>query len=173
MSEKNTWDKRDSETNKSYNAFLVYKDLGVVRTLPKASIKFYGMDTDGKRHQFLRWSSAHSWVSRCADWDLEEERLRVEQKRKDIRDMDRRQAKDGMRLSKIGMKNIELQAADDLPLDKNGNPIQPKIPVTESTKLFTEGVKAERIARGEAAEISEHKGGIKIIFEDVEPDEDN
>ena len=171
----NTWDKQESETNRAYNAFLTYRNMGSLRSLSKAADKFYGIETEVKRHQFMRWSSTHNWVSRCSDFDIEEERLRIEQKRKDIGEMDRRQAKDGMEMSKIGMYNIKLHATDDPPKDKHGTTIKPKIPVPESTRLFTEGIKAERIARGEVTEISEHKGGIKIIFEDAEPktDENN
>lgn len=158
----NTWDKRETETNRAYSAFLVYRGMGALRSLTKASTIFYGIATDAKRHQFLRWSSAHNWVARCSDWDTNEEQLRMEQKRKDIREMDKRHARDGMKLSKIGVKNIELQATDTL--DENGNLIGPKIPVAESTKLFTEGVKAERLARGEVTEISGHKGELKTVI---------
>lgn len=172
----NSWDKQETETPKAYNAFLVYKDMGALRTLQKAAAIFYETEiilrTSAKLRQFTTWSAKHNWVTRCSDFDIEEERLRIEAKRKDIREMDRRQAKDGMEMSKIGMYNIKLHATDDPPKDKDGNIIKPKIPVPESTRLFTEGIKAERIARGEVTEISEHKGGIKIIFEDAEPNTD-
>ena len=172
----NSWDKQETETPKAYNAFLVYKDMGALRTLQKAAAIFYETEnipeTSPQLRQFKTWSAKHNWVSRCSDFDIEEEQLRIEQKRKDIREMDRRQAKDGMEMSKIGMYNIKLHATDDPPKDKDGNIIKPKIPVPESTRLFTEGIKAERIARGEVTEISEHKGGIKIIFEDAEPNTD-
>ena len=173
---KNSWDKQESETNRAYNAFLTYRNMGALRSLNKAAEIFYGAayiaNSLPKLIQFKSWSSHWNWVSRCGDFDIEEERLRIEQKRKDIREMDRRQAKDGMEMSKIGMYNIKLQATDDPPKDKDGNTIKPKIPVPESTRLFTEGIKAERIARGEVTEISEHKGGIKILFEDAEPNTD-
>jgi len=165
-----TWDKHPSgETNKAYNAFLVYKNLGASRSLRKAAEIFYGgtnfTDTSPKLRQFKTWSAKHNWVARCSDWDIEEERIRIEQKRKDIMEMDRRQAKAGMEMSKIGMMSIKLHATDDPPLNKDGDPIKPKIPIAESTRLFTEGVKAERIARGEVTEIREHKGEIKNVLE--------
>ena len=162
---KNSWDKQQSETNRAYNAFLTYRNMGALRSLRKASVKFYGIKTLSKEHQFLLWSQAHNWVSRCSDFDIEEEQLRIEQKREDIREMDRRQAKDGMEMSKIGIYNIKLHATDDPPKDKHGKVIKPKIPVPESTRLFTEGIKAERLARGEVTEISEHKGELKTIIE--------
>ena len=166
---KNSWDKQEMETNRAYNAFLTYRDMGALRSLPKAAGIFYNVEnisvSSGKVRGFYKWSSKHNWVSRCSDFDIEEERLRIEQKRKDIREMDRRQAKDGMEMSKIGMYSIKLHATDDPPKDRNGNTITPKIPVPESTRLFTEGIKAERIARGEVTEISGHKGEIKTILE--------
>jgi len=166
LEKKNSWEKQKSETNRAYNAFLTYRNMGALRSLSKAAKEFYGNlyfgKASSKLRQFQDWSSRWNWVVRCSDWDAEEERLRIEQKRKDILEMDRRQAKDGMELSKIGMYNIKLQATDDPPKDKNGNIIQPKIPVSESTRLFTEGTKAERIARGEVTEISGHKGSLKV-----------
>ena len=162
---KNSWDKQESETNRAYNAFLTYRNMGALRSLRKAVVEFYGIKSDAKVTQFSKWSSKHNWVSRCGDFDIEEERLRIDQKRKDIREMDRRQAKDGMEMSKIGIYNIKLHATDDPPKDKEGNIIKPKIPVPESTRLFTEGIKAERLARGEVTEISEHKGEVKTILE--------
>ena len=163
---KNSWDKQNSETNRAYNAFLTYRNMGALRSLPKAAGIFYNVEniseTSGKVRGFYKWSSLYNWVSRCSDFDIEEERLRIEQKRKDIAEMDRRQAKDGMEMSKIGMYNIKLHATDDPPKDKHGITIKPKIAVPESTRLFTEGIKAERIARGEVTEISEHKGSLKV-----------
>ena len=162
---KNSWDKQQSETNRAYNAFLTYRNMGALRSLRKAAAKFYNVVSISKQNQFLIWSAKHNWVSRCSDFDIEEERLRIDQRRKDIREMDRRQAKDGMEMSKIGMYNIKLYATDDPPKDKDGNIIKPKISVPESTRLFTEGIKAERLARGEVTEISGHKGEIKTILE--------
>ena len=171
-----TWDKQPEETGRAYNAFLTYRNMGVLRSLKKAAGIFYNVEniseTSGKVRTFTKWSSEYKWVTRCSDFDIEEERLRIEQKRKDIAEMDRRQAKDGMEMSKIGMYNIKLHATDDPPKDTHGNVITPKIPVPESTRLFTEGVKAERIARGVVTEISEHKGKIEIIYEDVESDDE-
>ena len=166
---KNSWDKQESETNRAYNAFLTYRNMGALRSLNKAAEIFYGdayvAKPLPKLIQFKSWSSRWKWVSRCSDFDIEEERLRIEQKRKDIAEMDRRQAKDGMEMSKIGMYNIKLHATDDPPKDKKGKTIKPKIPVPESTRLFTEGIKAERLARGEVTEISGHKGEIKTVIE--------
>lgn len=168
----NSWDKQESESNRAYNAFLTYRDMGALRSLRKAAEIFYGIISVSKVNTFLRWSANNNWVARCGDWDAEEERIRIEQKRKDIREMDIRQAKAGMKLSQIGMTNIELHASYKPPKDEGGNIIKPKIPVPESTRLFTEGIKAERIARGVVTEITEHKGGIKIIIEDAEPETD-
>ena len=169
-----TWDKQPEETGRAYNAFLTYKNMGALRSLAKAAETFYGkvnyfIKPSSKLRQFGGWSQQHNWVSRCGDFDIEEERIRIEQKRKDIAEMDRRQAKDGMEMSKIGMYNIKLHATDDPPKDTHGKVIKPKIPVPESTRLFTEGVKAERIARGVVTEISEHKGELGINIIKVEP----
>jgi hypothetical protein len=164
-----TWDKRETETNKAYSAFLVYRDMGNLRSLQKAANIFYGVAADSKSRakgsMFHKWSVEHNWVSRCSDWDIEEERLRIEQKRKDIRKMDERQAKDGMELSQIGAANIKLHATYEQQKDDDGNILYPKMSVADATKLFVEGTKVERLARGEVTEISGHKGETKTILE--------
>jgi hypothetical protein len=37
--------------------------------------------------------------------------------------------------------------------------------MSEATRLFVEGIKVERLARGEVTEISGHKGETKTILE--------
>ena len=63
---KQTWLKRDDETNKSYNAFSTYRDMGVQRSLGKARERCNGM------HHLVtweRWSVKYDWVKRCVDYD--------------------------------------------------------------------------------------------------------
>ena len=172
-----TWDKQLEETGRAYNAFLTYRNMGVLRSLKKAAGIFYNVEniseTSGKVRTFTKWSSEYKWVTRCSDFDIEEERLRIEQKRALINKMNEEQAKDGAELRRIGMTNIKLHAGGRAyEIDEKGKRIRikPMIPLPESIKLNTEGVKEQRVAVGEVTEISEHKGelNIKVIEVDDE-----
>jgi hypothetical protein len=63
----NTWDKRDDESDKAYEAFTAYLHLGSDRSLDKVRQK-YAKSTSYKR-QLQKWSSAYLWVSRASAYD--------------------------------------------------------------------------------------------------------
>lgn len=165
MTKTNTWDKWETETPRAYAAFLHYKKMGALRSLRNAAADFYKERKTSNLTQMEKWSNRFKWVSRCNDFDIEEDKLQTEQNRKDVAKMNARQAKDGMEMSKIGMYNIKLHATDDPPKDKHNKIITPKISVPESIKLVVEGVKMERLTRGEATKIKEHKGELGMIYE--------
>lgn len=60
-----SWDKRDDETAKAFDAFRYYLHLGKERTLQKVS------DYLGHKSPITvrKWSMAKDWVSRVADWE--------------------------------------------------------------------------------------------------------
>ena len=62
--EGNPWDRQPGEGDEAWEAFVIYRDIGVDR-----SIKIVEQRT-GKSHAIIgRWSSAHKWVRRSAEWD--------------------------------------------------------------------------------------------------------
>ena len=158
------WDRQSGETNRAYNAFLSYRDMGPLRSLRKAADKFYGIKSVSKANQFLRWSTANNWVARCEAWDMEQERDREKRQREEIRAMDDRQASHGKNLQEIAVSNI-YAITGHVAKNGKGEIINATINVEEARKLFESGVKVERLGRGEASEISErkHVGDIQIV----------
>jgi hypothetical protein len=67
----NLWDKRETESDKAYAAFLLYRDLGRGRSLAKASSTLD--KPTSKLRQFGTWSAQHGWVERVAAWDAAEQ----------------------------------------------------------------------------------------------------
>lgn len=61
------WERRDDDTNASWNAFCMYRDYGVDRGLLKAialnrvSRTRYGV--------WCKWSAKYDWVKRCGAYD--------------------------------------------------------------------------------------------------------
>jgi hypothetical protein len=72
------WDQLPGESNESYARFLLYRNLGIRRSLKRAYAKMLA-DADlfsgdpRKLHLPANWrsdSSAHRWVARSSAWDL-------------------------------------------------------------------------------------------------------
>lgn len=61
------WERRENETNKAYDVFCVYRDMGAQRSLAKAT-QALGKPA-GYVGQLERWSSQHDWVARAEAYD--------------------------------------------------------------------------------------------------------
>lgn len=58
---------RNGESQKAYEAFVTYRDMGVQRSLAKVAEKL------GKSSQIIsRWSAKHAWGERVAEWDAQQ-----------------------------------------------------------------------------------------------------
>lgn len=79
----NPWDRRDTETAKAYNAFVVYRALGSGRSLAQAALELYGgSGKDGAKagrpknlSTVEKWSSRHDWPARAAAWDAYQDKI--------------------------------------------------------------------------------------------------
>jgi hypothetical protein len=153
---KQLWDKQEGETNKAYNAFLTYRDLGFLRSLKKATSNFYNIEnvrrTSAKLRQMQDWSRKNDWVARCADWDANQNRIYQLEQREAIQAMNKRQASYGVAMQGKGIARL---------LDMNPEELTPD----QASRLTKTGVEIERPARGEAIAISEHKinANVKLI----------
>lgn len=65
------WERRDTETALSFNAFAVYRDAGAMRSLRKTARE---VPTDYK--VVANWSVTHQWVDRALAWDRYMDRQR-------------------------------------------------------------------------------------------------
>lgn len=92
------WERQEDETNRAYQAFCVYRDLGPTRSLKKAAKAFYGTETDPKLSQIntvKAWSSRFMWVSRAEAFDAERDRvdrIELEEHRRAMNERHRRLA---------------------------------------------------------------------------------
>lgn len=74
MTDEPIYHKLTTETPKAYEAFSIYRDMGVGRSLEKV-----GQDLDKSTRQIQKWSSQHNWVNRVLEFDKVENRERQEQ----------------------------------------------------------------------------------------------
>lgn len=64
MSDKPIWKRLPSDTDKSFEAFALYRDMGASRSLKAVAEKLEKSETI-----IGRWSGQHNWVSRVAAYD--------------------------------------------------------------------------------------------------------
>ncbi len=81
---KEPWERRQDESDKAFQAFQVYRDLG-----PKRSYRSVAQRLGKAGSLVSRWSSRHQWVSRSAAFDAEADRVRVGEMLDEARNMGR------------------------------------------------------------------------------------
>ena len=85
-----SYDRQNGETIKAYAAFCIYRDMGVKRTMRETVTIYYSGDSPANIRHLERWSSKHSWVDRCKDYDRDQQLiLREHITRKNIEEHDR------------------------------------------------------------------------------------
>lgn len=70
MSDKPIYEKLETETAKSYEAFCMYRDMGPTRTLERLREKIGG---SGRHLQ--TWSYTHNWIKRVEVYDTDQEAI--------------------------------------------------------------------------------------------------
>jgi len=100
------YDRQPGETTKAYEAFTVYRDLGMGRTLERVSATLQKSVT-----MLGRWSSQYRWIERAAAYDdYIEAQARKKNERDAIRrkaDMLKRHALTGKVLQQKGVKYLD------------------------------------------------------------------
>lgn len=70
MTDKPIYEKLESETQKAYEAFCVYRDMGISRSLERV------IQEGGRSSTIVqKWSSLHNWVERVNAYDLVQEAI--------------------------------------------------------------------------------------------------
>lgn len=77
MTDTPLWERQEGETDKAYEAFALYRDMGASRSVRDVAQKL------GKSATLIsRWSSANNWVERVSAWDDQEDERRRERNAK-------------------------------------------------------------------------------------------
>lgn len=138
------WERQRGESQKAFEAFTVYRDMGAERSLMKVVQKL------NKSLQLLgRWSSKWNWVERVRLYDAELDRqYRLEQE-EERRKMAERHAKQAMMFQNKILERLRT-------IDPN------RLSPSDLIKWFDVAVKVERLSRGESTEITEveHSGQV-------------
>ncbi len=134
-------------------AFDVYFHLGANRSLEalhdvlQEDPSRIGLKQPPSRSTLEAWSSAFRWQDRLLDL----ERRAVEQDREDqlkvLRDMNERHAREGLALQQKGVERLGTLSSEQLS-------------ASDAVRAVIEGVRLERLARGEPTDHIRQEGGM-------------
>lgn len=140
------WERRKGESEKAYEAFTCYRDMGAKRSVSAVSEKLIK-----SRQLISRWKSTYEWDERCREWDNQLQREAKKKAADKLSKIAQRQIKIAMRL-----QNAALQAlADTKPGD-----ISPK-DIVAFIKTVTAIERENRIAELEDADAEVQKTSVK------------
>ena len=147
------WDRQDGETTKSWEAFVLYRDQGLERTLARVAKQL-------KKSTALlgRWSSQYGWKTRVREWDRECDRRARQAHLREIEKMKRRHLRDAKLLQDIAYEGFKRRLVDA----KDGD----NLSADQQLRLHESGVKLERLNMGEPGEINEQRvqANVTIYF---------
>lgn len=145
------YERLDGESKQAFEAFTIYRDMGLARSITKVAQKCT------KNESLLkRWSSKYDWVERCKAYDQEMDRLAILENEQQRREMIKEHAA-------VARAMLEKVKAATETLD-------PKtLTPNEMAKWLDIAVKVERLSRGESTDISEvtHSGEVNANEQDI------
>lgn len=135
------WEPLEGESSKAYEAFSIYRDMGIQRGIRKVAQEL------GKSETLMsRWSSQYNWVERAAAWDAEQDRIMREEQVQSIKKM-RKQHAD----LAYSMLIKAAKALKRLPEDE--------IKASDISRMVETASKLERISRGDVGDVIEERKG--------------
>lgn len=137
------WERQPEESTRAFEAFQMYRDMGVSRNLKAVASKL-----DKSVALIGRWSTEKSWVKRCEAWDNEQDRVMRLQQIDDIKKMRITHA-----TIASSMMIKAAKALQSLPVEE--------IKAVDISRMVEVASKLERISRGDVGEVVEERDGGK------------
>ena len=141
------------ETTRHRLAFDQYVRLGADRSLEalhealKDDPSLIGLKRAPSRSTLESWSSAFHWQDRLLDLERQATEQDREQQLRTLQEMAERHAKEGLALQQKGVERLQSLRPEELT-------------PSDAVRALIEGVRLERLARGEPTEHIAEKGGM-------------
>jgi hypothetical protein len=143
-----SYERMDMDTKKSFEAFVLYRNLGAERSSPKVA------EMLGKSVGWIeRLCAKYRWVERAALWDAAIDKRAARQLLFDKEAATIEQLRLAKAMKKLGLNQIEKHQKLSDECDT------PHIPATDAAKIAKEGAQLERLIHGDPNSIEEHRGG--------------
>jgi IS30 family transposase len=143
------WERQRGESQKSYEAFSIYRDMGATRSIQKVAQKLTKSDA-----LLRRWSSKWNWVERAKEYDAEIDRQYLLEQEEERKKMSERHAKQAMMFQNKILERLRT-------IDPN------RLSPADLIRWFDIAVKIERLARGESTVISSVEKKAEVVHHDV------
>ena len=145
------WERQDGEGDAPWQAFVVYRGLGLDRTYAATAAAC-------RKHVSLiqRWSLALDWRTRTVAWDREIDRVRIQSHKQALREMDRRHGEVAAMLISRVKKRIERLSDEDM------EQLSPR----DLAKWLSVAVEVERRSRGAELILRAHHAHVRLDDED-------
>jgi hypothetical protein len=143
------------ESAKHRVAFNLYWYLGPRRSLEAvaetiaARPRDFGFKQAPHSRTLSRWSARFHWQNRLAEMEAEARQLQAEEQVDELRVMNERHIKEALALQQKGVARLHALGDHDLSPE-------------EARRAIVEGVKLERLVRGESTERTEVKGDLRL-----------
>jgi hypothetical protein len=139
------------ERTQHRQAFDLYLRMGSGRSLENLHRRLrqepglIGLRKGPSRSTLDAWSSGYHWQARLLDLEREARRQDKEAQVQALREMQERHIREGLALQQKGIERLNQLSAQELP-------------VSDAIRAVLEGVKLERLARGEPTEHVRQEG---------------
>ena len=135
----NLWDRQEGETAKQYEAFCIYRNMGIERSQRKVSEQL------GKSEALMsRWASLNNWTERVTAYDEDQERLARKLQQREIAKMRQRHAK--IAADMLSKAAEALEAMNAYEINSQG-----------LSRMVEVATKIERISRGDVGDVVEER----------------
>lgn len=139
------WERQEKESDKAFEAFVIYRDMGVSRSYSKVAEKLQKSDT-----LINRWGRTYNWTERAGAWDDELDKETQKAQRKEI--------------AKMRQRHADLASQM---LEKAANALRfiPEVEIKASdiSRMVDVASKLERLSRGDVGEVIEERNGGDAI----------
>lgn len=140
------WDRQQGESNRQYSRFVIFRDLGRLRTLKQAVEMLHGVgDTGVSYRTLMQYAYEYRWTERAEAHDRAQDQLeaaRLLQLRQEMYSRHRRLASGLLAKAVAGLQNV--QPAEMSPLD--------------IVRFIKYGAEIESRALGEPTQVHQHQG---------------
>ncbi len=144
-----SWERQTGETADAFAAFATYRDMGADRSLAKVAHRL------GKTKTLMdRWSAQWQWVGRAADHDADVDRRLREEDVAELQKMRGRHLAMAQAMQRVAQYPIMRL------LEKVNAGTDPGLSPTEAMKLLENGIRLERLFRGEPDLIQDHQVSV-------------
>ncbi len=137
------------ETSRSQRAFDLYFNLGPDRTIKRLQAALRAVGSSPTERTLFEWSRRFHWQHRIAELDREARIAADAARVQALREMAERHTKEALLLQQRGAEWIARMDDDHVTADG-------------AIRTVVEGVRMERLARGEATEKQEIRGELEI-----------